>query len=91
MTFTNLILTTYFLGANLRSGEIGIFPIAHVVDVEYNDFDPDNTRRDDKKERYLLDYIGKYFFVLFWDNARPITEDLFQTVFFNYCYFLIND
>lgn len=45
-------------GANLRSGEIGIFPIAHVVDVEYNDFDPDNTRRDDKKERYLLDYIG---------------------------------
>ena len=59
----------YFLGANLRSGEIGIFPIAHVVDVEYNDFDPDNTRRDDKKERYLLDYIGKYFFVLFWDNA----------------------
>ena len=48
----------YFLGANLRSGEIGIFPIAHVVDVEYNDFDPDNTRKDDKKERHLLDYIG---------------------------------
>ena len=50
--------TILFLpGANLRSEEVGIFPLAHVVDVDYNDFDPEN-RRDDKKERYLLDYIG---------------------------------
>ena len=27
------------------------------MDVDYNDFDPEN-KRDDKKERYLLDYIG---------------------------------
>ena len=90
-----LLLIQYlpiFLGANLRSGEIGIFPIAHVVDVEYNDFDPDNTRRDDKKERYLLDYIGKYYFVLFWDNVlnSGLISDHFRlTVLFN-CYLLID-
>ena len=27
-------------GLNLRTGEKGIFPVAHVVDVDYNDFDP---------------------------------------------------
>ena len=27
-------------GINLRTGEKGIFPLAHVVDVDYNDFDP---------------------------------------------------
>ncbi len=45
---------------NLRTGQTGIFPIAHVVDVEYNDFDPEigGVSRDDKKERYLLDYLG---------------------------------
>jgi hypothetical protein len=30
-------------GANLRTGLIGIFPLAHVVDVEYNDFDPNGA------------------------------------------------
>eukprot|EP00095_Tigriopus_kingsejongensis_P005016 maker-scaffold139_size317827-snap-gene-1.25 protein:Tk05016 transcript:maker-scaffold139_size317827-snap-gene-1.25-mRNA-1 annotation:"jnk interacting protein" len=44
-------------GANLRTGKIGIFPIAHVVDVEYNDFDPHGTNSE-RKERYLLEYIG---------------------------------
>ena len=44
------------LGANLRSGEVGIFPLAHVVDVDYSDFDPDVT--EEKKERFLLDYLG---------------------------------
>merc|ERR1719507_2684356 len=29
-------------GANLRTGLIGIFPIAHVVDVDYSDFDPND-------------------------------------------------
>jgi len=40
-------------GANLRTDQQGIFPLAHVVDVDYNDFDP-NGRHDDRKERYLL-------------------------------------
>ncbi len=40
----------------MRSGEVGIFPLAHVVDVDYNDFDP--VTGDDKKERFLLDYCG---------------------------------
>ena len=43
-------------GINLRTGEKGIFPLAHVVDVEYNDFDPAGV--EEKKERYLLDYLG---------------------------------
>ena len=52
-----------FLGANLRSGEVGIFPLAHVVDVEYSDFDPDVMSslllsENEKKERFLLDYLG---------------------------------
>lgn len=37
---------------------MGIFPLAHVVDVDYNDFDPVTGSGDDKKERYLLDYLG---------------------------------
>ena len=49
-----------FLGANLRSGEVGIFPLAHVVDVEYSDFDPDVMSslllsENEKKERFLLE------------------------------------
>jgi hypothetical protein len=47
-----------FIGANLRTGEVGIFPLAHVVDIDYNYFDPELGHRDDKKERYLLDYLG---------------------------------
>jgi hypothetical protein len=43
-------------GINLRTGRQGIFPLAHVVDVDYNDFDP--TGVDERKERYLLDYLG---------------------------------
>jgi len=43
-------------GINLRTGDKGIFPLAHVVDVEYNDFDPAGV--EEKKERYLLDYLG---------------------------------
>ena len=36
-------------GANLRTGLIGIFPIAHVVDVDYSDFDPnDNGGRSNR-------------------------------------------
>ena len=51
-------------GANLRSGEVGIFPLAHVVDVEYSEFDPDvmssllRLSENEKKERFLLDYLG---------------------------------
>ena len=40
----------------MRTGDKGIFPLAHVVDVEYNDFDPAGV--EEKKERYLLDYLG---------------------------------
>jgi len=43
-------------GINLRTGKTGIFPEAHVVDVDYNDFDP--AARDERKERYILDYLG---------------------------------
>ena len=43
-------------GINLRTGEKGIFPLAHVVDVDYNDFDPAGV--EEKKERYLLEYLG---------------------------------
>ena len=45
-------------GANLRTGRYGIFPVAHVVDVEYNDFDAENMARDVRKERYLVNYLG---------------------------------
>ena len=40
---STFILSITFLnvtGINLRTGEKGIFPVAHVVDVDYNDFDP---------------------------------------------------
>ncbi|XP_059079366.1 JNK-interacting protein 1-like isoform X2 [Tigriopus californicus] len=55
-------------GANLRSGKIGIFPLAHVVDVEYNDFDP-NGVNSERKERYLLEYIGSVESHLYKGNA----------------------
>ena len=41
---------------NLRTGRQGIFPAAHVTDVDYSDFDP--TVPKVKKERYLLNYLG---------------------------------
>ena len=50
------LMKTVISGINLRTGRQGIFPLAHVVDVEYNDFDP--TGVDERKERYLLDYLG---------------------------------
>lgn len=34
----------------------GIFPAAHVTDVDYSDFDP--TVPKVKRERYLLNYLG---------------------------------
>ena len=43
-------------GVNLRTGRQGIFPGAHVTDVDYSDFDPQAARV--KKERYLLTYEG---------------------------------
>jgi len=43
-------------GVNLRSGRQGIFPAAHVTDVDYSDFDPNVPKV--KKERYLLNYLG---------------------------------
>ncbi|XP_042866640.1 C-Jun-amino-terminal kinase-interacting protein 2-like isoform X2 [Penaeus japonicus] len=43
-------------GVNLRTGRQGIFPGAHVTDVDYSDFDP--TVPKVKKERYLLNYLG---------------------------------
>ena len=62
-----------FPGANLRTGKIGIFPLAHVVDVEYNDFDPAEANATgwprDRKERYLLEYIGSVESHLYKGNA----------------------
>lgn len=43
-------------GVNLRTGKQGIFPSAYAVDLEYNDFDPENIKI--KRERYLLGYMG---------------------------------
>ncbi|XP_076064742.1 JNK-interacting protein Aplip1 isoform X5 [Oratosquilla oratoria] len=43
-------------GVNLRTKCHGIFPAAHVTDVDYSDFDP--TVPKVKKERYLLHYLG---------------------------------
>ena len=39
-TFILSITFPNVTGINLRTGEKGIFPVAHVVDVDYNDFDP---------------------------------------------------
>ena len=49
-------MKTVSSGIYLRTGRQSIFPLAHVVDVEYNDFDP--TGVDGRKDRYLLDYLG---------------------------------
>ena len=38
-------------GANLRTGLIGIFPIAHVVDVDYSDFDPNDINGSSRISR----------------------------------------
>ncbi len=57
----------FFAGANLRTGKIGIFPLAHVVDVDYNDFDP--RTNEDRKERYLLEYIGSVESNLYKGNS----------------------
>jgi hypothetical protein len=43
-------------GVNLRTGNQGIFPSAYAVDLEYNDFDP--STEQNKRERYLLGYLG---------------------------------
>lgn len=43
--------------------------MAHVVDVEYNDFDPCCGNRDDRKERYLLSYLGSIESSLYKGNA----------------------
>ena len=40
LTFILSITFLNVTGINLRTGEKGIFPVAHVVDVDYNDFDP---------------------------------------------------
>ncbi len=39
-----------YSGINLRTGAQGIFPEAHVVDVDYNDFDP--AAGAERKERW---------------------------------------
>ena len=43
-------------GVNLQSGQQGIFPSAHTVDMDYSDFDPSTPKV--KQERYLLGYLG---------------------------------
>lgn len=46
----------YYLGINLRTARQGIFPAAHVTDIDYLDFDPNAIKV--KKERYILNYLG---------------------------------
>ena len=80
MMMMMMMMMTLMAGINLRTGDKGIFPLAHVVDVDYNDFDPAGVevtvnnniassvtvpvfilicpRFQEKKERYLLDYLG---------------------------------
>lgn len=43
-------------GVNLRTGAMGIFPSAYVVDVDYSDFGSEGQQT--RKERYLLDFLG---------------------------------
>ena len=54
----------------MRTSQKGIFPLAHVVDVDYNDFDPANV--EERKERYLLDYLGSV------QSAQKGTEIIIQ-------------
>lgn len=46
----------YFLGVNLRSGRMGIFPSAYAVDCDYSDWD--SSCEHGRRERYLLGYMG---------------------------------
>lgn len=41
---------------NLRTGLQGIFPSAHVIDVEYSDFDASQPKV--RRERFILGYLG---------------------------------
>ena len=50
------------VGINLRTGLQGIFPEAHVVDVEYNDFDP--SAAEERKERFATFYRALFISVL---------------------------
>ena len=73
------MLENSILGANLRTGCQGIFPLAHVVDIEYNEFDPSNhggslnaggiKGGDGRKERYLLSYLGSIESTLYKGNV----------------------
>ncbi len=71
-------------GANLRTCQIGIFPLAHVVDVDYAEFDPGGASgaasegaasasggasEDERRERYNLQYIGSVESGLYKGNA----------------------
>ena len=65
----------------MRTGCQGIFPLAHVVDIEYNEFDPSNHggslnaggvrggAGDGRKERYLLNYLGSIESTLYKGNV----------------------
>ena len=63
----------------MRTGCQGIFPLAHVVDIEYNEFDPSNhggslnaggiKGGDGRKERYLLSYLGSIESTLYKGNV----------------------
>ena len=65
----------------MRTGCQGIFPLAHVVDVDYNDFDPcgrlgsgggllgGGSAADGRKERYLLNYLGSIGSTLYKGNV----------------------
>ena len=72
-------------GANLRTCQIGIFPLAHVVDVDYAEFDPGGasgaasegaasasggaSTEDERRERFNLQYIGSVESGLYKGNA----------------------
>ena len=65
--YTNII---FDLGINLRTGLQGIFPEAHVVDVEYNDFDP--SAAEERKERWAETLDINFFLKIVNKRSRSI-------------------
>ena len=52
-----MIMIIISQGINLRTGEKGIFPLAHVVDVDYNDFDPSGV---EVRNLYLESFLNPF-------------------------------
>ena len=66
-------------GINLRTGQQGVFPEAHVVDVDYNDFDP--AAAEEKKERYIFERIKYQIEKRIFKNPITACSKLFRFFF----------